>query len=265
LARSSSGEWGSPAAAQRRPRELVLRRAGGSAKETCARVGSRCVGKSSRRAQMATGTSGARCSSAAAMVALAGLGVSRENGQRGGFYSRAQVVRRCAMDRLTPRHGMGRGMAQTESRRTAAPWPMASSGRRARPVGERHVDCLGNPLTPCTEANARSARTPGRGPASACVYGEVRWHPTWRRQRSAGDVARGGAQVVFHFSLEPVDQDLLKFLQLKCAKKCIPKLYTSHPSTTSRKALYGFSQPNFHKLHAKLVVFWAPVNSNPGR
>jgi hypothetical protein len=46
-------------------------------------------------------------------VAAAGLGASREKGQRGGFYSRAWVVRRCATDRLTPRHGMGRGVAQT--------------------------------------------------------------------------------------------------------------------------------------------------------
>jgi hypothetical protein len=70
---------------------------------------------------MATGTSGARCSSAAAMVAAAGLGVSREKGQSGGFYSQARVVRRCATDRLTPWHSMGRDMVQTGPRRAAAP------------------------------------------------------------------------------------------------------------------------------------------------
>jgi hypothetical protein len=156
-------------------------------------AGSLGVGRSARRAQMATGTSGARCSSAAVMVAAAGLGDSREKGQRGGFYSRAQVVRWCATDRLIPWHGMGRGMAQTGPRRAAALWPMASSGRRTRPVGERHVDCPGSPLTLCTGGNTRGARTLGRGPASACVYDEVRWRPSWRQRRSAGDVARAGA------------------------------------------------------------------------
>jgi hypothetical protein len=126
-------------------------------------------------------------------VAAAGLGASREKGLRGGFYSRAWVVRRCTTDRLTPHHGMGRGVAQTGPRRVAMPWPMASGGRRARPMDERHVDCPEIPLTSCTGANARGARTPGRGPASACVYGAVRWRPTWRRRRSAGDVAHAGA------------------------------------------------------------------------
>jgi hypothetical protein len=38
------------------------------------------VGRSARRVEMATDTSEARCSSAAVMVAAAGLGVSREKG-----------------------------------------------------------------------------------------------------------------------------------------------------------------------------------------
>jgi hypothetical protein len=42
------------------------------------RAGSLSVGRSFRRAKMATGTGRARYSSAAAMVAAAGLGVSRE-------------------------------------------------------------------------------------------------------------------------------------------------------------------------------------------
>jgi hypothetical protein len=157
---------------------------------------------------MATCTSGARCSSAAAMVAAAGLGVSREKGQRGGFYSRARVVRRCATDRLTPRHGMGRGMAQTGPRRAAALWPMESSGQRARPVGERHVDCPGSPLTSCKRANTRGARTLGRGPASSCVYGEVRWRPS-----CADDAARAMSRA--RARLIPIEFQLALFEQSK--------------------------------------------------
>jgi hypothetical protein len=70
---------------RRRPLEPVLRQAGGMAKATRQRAGSLGVGRSSRNAQMATGTSGARCSSAAAMVAAAGLGVSREQGKEEAF------------------------------------------------------------------------------------------------------------------------------------------------------------------------------------
>jgi hypothetical protein len=61
------------------------------AKATRWRACSLGVGRSFKRAQMATGTSGARYSSAAAMVAATGLGVSCEQGRRGGFYSRSQV------------------------------------------------------------------------------------------------------------------------------------------------------------------------------
>jgi hypothetical protein len=56
LARSSSGEWGSPEAARRQLEELVLQRAGGSAKTTCARVGSRCVRRGARRNTMTSRT-----------------------------------------------------------------------------------------------------------------------------------------------------------------------------------------------------------------
>jgi hypothetical protein len=55
------------------------------AKATRRHAGSMGVGRSSKRAQMATGMSGARCSSAAAMVAAAGLGVSREQGEEEDF------------------------------------------------------------------------------------------------------------------------------------------------------------------------------------
>jgi hypothetical protein len=156
---------------QRRPLEPVLRRAGGTAKATRWRAGSLGVGKSFRCAQMATGTSGARCSSAAAMVAAAGLGVSREQGRRGGFYSRAQVeVVRDGPVNSTAWHGARHGANRTMTCGGA----VTNGERRARPVGERHVDCPRSPLTSCTGANTRGAQTPVRGPASACVYGDVR-------------------------------------------------------------------------------------------
>jgi hypothetical protein len=170
-------------AIRRRLRELGLRRADVLAWPTRGRASSLGAGERARCTQTATDTSEANCSSAATMVATAGLGVSREKGRRGGFYSRARVVRRCLRDRLTPRHVMGLAWRKQDRgvRRCCGQWRAASSGRRALPVGERHVDCPGNPLTSCTEANVRGAQTPGRGPVSACVYGEVRWRPTWRR------------------------------------------------------------------------------------
>jgi hypothetical protein len=93
-------------------------------------------------------------------------------------------------------------------------------------------------------------------------------HP--RCARTAGTAAsrrgvgRRRAQVVpacFQICFAPFDQDFLKFLQLKCSRQCIPKLYISLPSTTCRKALGCFSLPNLHALHAKLEIFWALVNS----
>jgi hypothetical protein len=56
------------------------------------------------------------------MVAAVGLGVAREQGRRGGFYSRAQVE--AVRDGLvTPRHGMG------------AVWP-GYGGDVQRPAGQ---------------------------------------------------------------------------------------------------------------------------------
>jgi hypothetical protein len=58
----------SSTAARRRLLEPVLRRAGGTARATRRCASSMGVGRSARRAQMATDMSGARCSSATAMV-----------------------------------------------------------------------------------------------------------------------------------------------------------------------------------------------------
>jgi hypothetical protein len=77
---------------------------------------------------MATGTSGARCSSAVAMVAAVGLCVAREQGRRGGFYSRARVETvRDGPVNSTARHGArhGRGTAGRGRRRVATVEPVA--------------------------------------------------------------------------------------------------------------------------------------------
>jgi hypothetical protein len=81
--------------------------------------------------------------------------------------------------------GMGTASAQRAVATCVADSPMASGGRRARPVGERRVARPGDPQMLCTEAHRHGARTTGRRPASACVYGEVRDGPTWRRRRRA--------------------------------------------------------------------------------
>jgi hypothetical protein len=157
--------------ARRRPRELGLRRADGSTWPTRWRAGSLGVGRSSRRAQMAMGTSGARCSSAAAMVAAAGLCVTREKGRSGGFYSRAQVE--AVRDGLvTPRHGMGAVWSGY-----GGAWAATCGGRRASGV-RRHRRSAREGTARGSQGEGRKgrfgtkgshrARTDGHWPVSTC-------------------------------------------------------------------------------------------------
>jgi hypothetical protein len=71
LARGSSGGSSSPAAALRRPQEVVLRRAGSSVRPTSRHASSMGVRRSAKRAQVAMVTHGAMCSTAAAMAGTA--------------------------------------------------------------------------------------------------------------------------------------------------------------------------------------------------
>jgi hypothetical protein len=150
FARGASGAWGSPAAARRRLRELGFRWAGGLARTTRERASLLGAGGSIRHAQLATGTSGARCSSAA------------DNGDRDGaqalargrtvpaFYIRARGgwvflahqdrgVRVWAVARLsTARYGQRRATASEPmaARRCRCPTRSAPMGPIARgPTG----------------------------------------------------------------------------------------------------------------------------------
>jgi hypothetical protein len=67
-----------------RPPGSVLRRAGGEARTTRERASSLGAGGSFRRAQLATGASGARCSPSAAMATAAGLVLTRV--KKGGAF-----------------------------------------------------------------------------------------------------------------------------------------------------------------------------------
>jgi hypothetical protein len=94
---------------------------------------------------------------------------------------------------------------------------MASGGQRARPVGERHVDGPGSPLTSCTGANTRGARTPGRGPALVCVYDDVRrWADVAEHDVARAARARGPAPKPFGIAL--FECEFLQTYQLKCTK-----------------------------------------------
>jgi hypothetical protein len=121
---------------------------------------------------MATGTSGARCSSAAAMVAAAGLCVAREQGRRGAFIA-GHMWRQCAMDRSTPRHNMGRDTARVR-------WGVG--GRRASGVRRRRR-LVHEGTTRGSQGEGRKGQFGAKGshrertywywPVSACEPGET--------------------------------------------------------------------------------------------
>jgi hypothetical protein len=144
---------------------------------------------------MATGTSGARCSSAAALVAAAGLCVACEQGRRGGFYSRAQVeaVRNGL---VTPRNGMGagRGTAATCSGR------QANGGARAVRCGQRaRTTWLGVGPTDIAHRDQGAQRTDLWTRAGLGMRVRRRTAAGCRdraRRRARGVSARSGAKIV---------------------------------------------------------------------
>jgi hypothetical protein len=127
----------------------------------------------------------------------------------------------------------GRGVAQGRCVTCGWPRPMAARGWRC--VASAHAThSTVQGAHKCIEPELGiSARTNGRRPASAFVYGEYGGRPTWLGATSrACSCSRAN-----HFNVTLFDCWFLKILQLKCSKQCIPKLYISLPSTTSRKAL----------------------------
>jgi hypothetical protein len=89
-------------------------------------------------------------------------------------------------------------------------------------------------------------------------WGLRRRHTVWR-STLRGTLQSARCQKCFQVAL--FESILLQKFQQKWPKVSIPKLYTTLPSKTLPKALGSFSQPIVHKSHAKLVVFWAPMNS----
>jgi hypothetical protein len=92
------------------------------------------------------------------------------------------------------------------------------------------------------------------GPRWGLRWRHTIWHPT-----SRGTLQSAECQKRFQAAL--FESIFLQKFQQKWSKVFIPKLYTTLPSKTLLKALGFFSQPVVHKLHAKLAVFWAPMNS----
>jgi hypothetical protein len=99
----------------------MLRRAGRPARATRRRAGSTGAGRRARGAQAAMETSGAMCSSAA-MVAAAGLGVSREEKTDLAFIGSRDAQRRLlghqvvTRSRYRARHGPGGGDVRRRGR-----------------------------------------------------------------------------------------------------------------------------------------------------
>jgi hypothetical protein len=131
LARDSSGGSSSPAAALRWPLALVFRQASVSARVAKVRAGSSGAGREARCVQAATATSGARCSTAAAMVAAAGLGVSREEKTGLAFIGGHEAVTEfpCTPRQVESRYGLG--TAEGGRRHAGGRRPMAACGRRS--------------------------------------------------------------------------------------------------------------------------------------
>jgi hypothetical protein len=99
------------------------------------------------------------------MVTAAGLGVAREQGRRGGFYSQAQVE--AVRDGLvTLRHSMG------------AVWP-GYDGDVQRPAGQWRRCVAAGPARAHHVARRRTHRNRAQGPRSA-VHGPLDAGRPWR-------------------------------------------------------------------------------------
>jgi hypothetical protein len=197
-----------------------------------------------------------RAASPAGRQLCRGSAPMREGKRWPGLYSLARRRSRFSSVQSLQGHGMGEGGRRRARARRAngiRRWSSPASG--GSPRGADHGPAR------VTHREGPTQRTDRRTLAVL----DVRVRRTRQcADMAPGDVARRAFRMVSHFGLAPFDQGFLKFWQLKCIKKCIPKLYTSHPSTTFVKGVWGFSQPVVHKLYAKLAVFWAPVNSSPG-
>jgi hypothetical protein len=129
-------------ATRQRPQELVVRRTGGSAKATCAHVGSRCVGRGVRRNPTASWTHEAGCSPRRHLWRTAAGSVFTRVKKGGGFYGRLEAVEAflarqgCGGRRMGRLHGQG--TTRCGRRRATASEPMEErrcTGQRLR--GER--------------------------------------------------------------------------------------------------------------------------------
>jgi hypothetical protein len=147
-----------------------------------------------------------------------------------------------------------------QRRRAATPWPMAGGGAPAsvweldawhRPrLGARH------PYIATVPAARASDRRSVRG-LSVHAYGG------WGRRAATMSRAWARTSPIWN-SLSPVQARFSQNFWTEWTNIWIPKLFTTLPSISLPKALGRFSQPILHKLHAKIIDFWAPMNSNKG-
>jgi hypothetical protein len=187
-------------------------------------------------------------------------------GKDGSAFITERVVGKAVHQRPLPvgsQYGRGRAatcerMATCEQTATCA-WEVTQRRKAVRLSGKWEIAAWCRPRT-CSQ---HAQRRPGTAhePLDTGRPRRVRTAGTAARQRGVERRRAQGVLACFQIGLAPFDQDFLKFLQLKCSRQCIPKLFISLPSTTSRKALGCFSQPNLHALHAKLEIFRALVNS----
>jgi hypothetical protein len=195
----------------------VLGRAGDSAKETCARVGSRCVMRGAKGSRTAPGSIEHGCPPRSTYGGRLRLGVAQGRTVptfytrvRGGgvCYLRVKVTK----SRYGPQHG--RSTARCERRRATAVGQWRRAGGAAWPARKHHVAQLG---THKVAHRSRWERRPDhwtRAGLSVCVR-SVRRHADAAGRAQHGDVVRAGALALAQCKVALFGLTFLEFLLQK--------------------------------------------------
>jgi hypothetical protein len=192
-------------AARRRPRELGLQRAGSSVRPTRRRVSSVGARRRFRRAQTTMG--GGRSNELTRSCQWrTGDGSVLVRGEEAAAFivgRKAVGVLPCAPRQ--PSCGVGCGMAGVRWKGGGDRGPMAALGRRG--VASTHAPrgSAKDPQTSRTGTKEQGARTTGRRPASACVYGRHGGTPTRPGASSAGTLRARGALALAQFKVALFD------------------------------------------------------------
>jgi hypothetical protein len=140
---------------------------------------------------------------------------ARARREGGGFYSWAQGGGGASLCAKATKPWCGLRHAGVRWKGGGDRRPMAALGRRGVAGTHAPRGSAKDPQTSRTGTKEQGARTTGRRPASACVYGRHGGTPTRPGASSAGTLRARGALALAQFKVALFDQAFLEFLLQK--------------------------------------------------